>query len=79
MHNNQHRQRESLNFENWCNGEVSKSVLISKSIFGVKNRLYLSHFFFIEKYQFRSTFLLLTFFNNINFGITLFSKIMSNF
>ena len=25
---NQHTQRNLLNFENWCNGEVSKSLLI---------------------------------------------------
>ena len=25
---NQHTQSKLLNFENWCNGEVSKSVLI---------------------------------------------------
>ena len=36
---NQHTQRKLLNFENWCNGEVSKSTTIwlSKSIFYVKN------------------------------------------
>ena len=25
---NQHTQRKLLNFENWCNGEASKSALI---------------------------------------------------
>ena len=32
---NQHTQRKFLNFENWCNGEVSKSAKIglSRSIF----------------------------------------------
>ena len=25
---NQHAQRKLLNFENWCNGKVSKSALI---------------------------------------------------
>ena len=44
---NQHTQRKLLNFENWCNEEVSKSALIwlSKSIFYVKNHKNLSHFF----------------------------------
>ena len=28
LHKNQHTQRKCLNFENWCNGEVSKSALI---------------------------------------------------
>ena len=37
---NQHTQRKLLNFENWCNGEVSKSakILLSKSIFYVKTQ-----------------------------------------
>ena len=36
---NQHTQMKLLNFENWCNGEVSKSakIWLSKSIFYVKN------------------------------------------
>ena len=38
-------QRKLLNFENWVNGEVSKSA----------------------KFDFQSNFLLLTFFDNINF------------
>ena len=59
---NQHTQRKLLNFENWVNGEVSKSAKIglSKSIFNVKN--YLSQFFFIEEYQFRSTFFVIDIF-----------------
>ena len=28
LHKNQHTQRKLLNFENWCNGEVSKSAKI---------------------------------------------------
>ena len=55
---------------------MSKSAKIwhSKLIFYVKNHRNLSQFFFLEKYQSRSTF-----FDNINFYITLFSKIVSNF
>ena len=36
-------QMKSLNFENWCNGKVSKSAE------NVKNHLNLSDFFFIEQ------------------------------
>ena len=50
---NQHTQRKLLNFENWCNGEVTK---VPTSIFYVKNHQNLSQFFFIEEYQFMSTF-----------------------
>ena len=44
---NQHTQKKLLNFENWCNGEVSKSakIQLSKSIFYAKNHRNLSHFF----------------------------------
>ena len=59
---NQHTQRTLLNFESWCTGE-------SKSIFYVKNHRNLSQFFFLEEYQFRSTFFVMTFFDNINFTI----------
>ena len=54
---NQHTLRKLLNFKFWINGELSKSAKIWfwKSIFNVKNHLNLSHFFFIEEYQFRST------------------------
>ena len=50
-------QMKSLNFANWCNGEVSKSAEIwhSKSIFYSNNHPNLSDFFFIEEYKFRST------------------------
>ena len=63
MPKNQRTQRKLLNFENWCNGEVSKSakILLSKSIFYAKTHRVLSHFC-IEEYQSRSTF-----FDNINF------------
>ena len=45
---NQHTQRKLLNFENWVNGEVSKSakIWLSKSIFYIKNYPNLSHFIF---------------------------------
>ena len=47
---NQHTQRKLLNFENWVNGEVSKSAKIwaSKSIFYVKNHRNISQFFYIK-------------------------------
>ena len=45
---NQHTQRKLLNFENWVNGEVSKSakIWLSNSIFYVKNYPNFSQFFF---------------------------------
>ena len=44
---NQHNQRKLLNFENWVNGEVSKSAkILSKSIFYFKNYPNLSQLFF---------------------------------
>ena len=45
---NQHTQRKLLNFENWSNGEVSKSAKIqfSKPIFYIKNHRNLYHFFY---------------------------------
>ena len=44
-------ERKALNFENWVNRKVSKSakILLSKSIFYVKNCLNLSPFFFFIK------------------------------
>ena len=47
-----------LNFANWCNGEVSKSaeIRLSKSIFYVKNHQNVSDFFFVEEYEFKSSF-----------------------
>ena len=61
---NQHTQRKLLNFVFWINGELSKSakIWLSKSIFYVKNHPNLSHFFFIEEYQFRSTFFVIDIF-----------------
>ena len=58
---NQHTRRKLLNFENWVNGEVSKSAkspnLLTFSQFSISKiiRIFLN-FFFIEEYQFRSTF-----------------------
>ena len=48
LHKNQHTQRKLLNFENWVNGEVSKSakIWLSKSIFYVENYPNISQFFF---------------------------------
>ena len=48
---NQHTQRKLLNFEIWVSGEVSKSAK-SPNLLTFK----VSIFFFIEEYQFRSTF-----------------------
>ena len=59
---NQHTQRKLLNFENWVNGEVSKSAKSPNLLTFKVNFLYqklsesFSIFFFIEEYQFRSTF-----------------------
>ena len=68
---NQHTRRKLLNFGNWVNGEVSKSgkIWLSKSIFYVKNYLNLSYFFFfsLKNINLGAHFLLLTFFDNINF------------
>ena len=63
----QHNQRKLLSFENWVNGEVSKSakIWLSRPIFYVKNYPNLSQSF---KYiNLGSCFLLLTFFENFNF------------
>ena len=73
---NQHSQRKLLNFENWCNEEVSKSA----RIFYVKYHWNLCPFFFsLKNINLAANFLLLTFFDNINFEITLFSKMITNF
>ena len=59
---NQHAQRKLLNFENWTNGEVSKSAKSSNLPTFKVNFLYqklsesFSVFFFIDEYQFKSTF-----------------------
>ena len=67
----QHTHRKLLKFENWCNGKVWKSAKIQFS----KSSECFSIFIFIEEYPFRSTFLLLTYFDKI----TLFYKMMPNF
>ena len=58
---------KSLNFVDWCNGEVSKSAQfwLSKSIFYVKNHLYLSESIFIEEFQNRSTFFVIDTFDSL--------------
>ena len=60
---NQHTQRKLLNFENWCNGEVSKSA----KIFKVKNHPSFSQFFSLKNINSGAHCLLLTFIDNINF------------
>ena len=66
---NQHIQRKFLNFQNWCSGEVCQKVpkFDFQSQFSMSKiiRIFLS--FFIEKYQFRSTFFVIEIFDNINF------------
>jgi hypothetical protein len=59
------------NFENWCNGEVSKSakIWLSKSIFLSKTIGIFLNFFFIEEYQFRSTFFVFYIFTFLPFLI----------
>ena len=61
---NQHTQRKLLNFENWVNGEVSKVPKFDfQSQFSMSKiiRIFLN-FFFIEEYQFRSTFFVIDIF-----------------
>ena len=59
---NQPTQRKLLNFENWIDGEVSKSAKSPNLLTFKVNFLYqklsefYSFFFFIEEYLFRSTF-----------------------
>ena len=63
-------QLKSLNFTNWCNGEVSSSakICLSKSIFYIKNHPNLPGFFYsLKNKNLGAHFLLLTFFDNINF------------
>ena len=66
---NQHTQRKLLNFENWVNGEVSKSakIRLSKSIFYVNVSESFSFFFSLKNINLGACFLLLTFFENFNF------------
>jgi hypothetical protein len=58
---NQHTQRELLNFENWVNGDVSKSVKKCQNLTFKIIRIFLI-FFSIEEYQFRSTFFVIDIF-----------------
>ena len=55
-------QRKLLNFELWINDQMPNSAKnwLSKSIFYVKNHPNLFSIFFIQKYQFRSTFIVST-------------------
>ena len=69
---NQHTHRKLLNFEFWINGELSKRL--SKSIFYVKNHPNLPQFFSLMNTNLGVHFLLLTFFDRINFWITLLLK-----
>ena len=57
------------NLENWSSGELSKSakIWLSKLIFYVKNHLNVSHFFSLKNTNLGAHFLLLTFFDNVNF------------
>ena len=66
---NQHTQRKWLNFEFWINGELSKSakIWLSKSIFYVKNHPNLSQFFSLKNTNLGAHFLLMIFFDKINF------------
>ena len=65
---NQRTQRKFLNFENWTNGDVSKSAKSPNLLTFKVNFLYqklsesFSIFFFIEEYQFRSTFFVIDIF-----------------
>ena len=76
MPKTQHTQRKLLNFEFWINGKLSKGakILLSKSIFCVKSHPNLSHFFSLKNTNLGAHFLLLTFFDKINFKITLLLK-----
>ena len=63
---NQHTQIKLLNFEFWINGKLSKraKIWLSKSIFYVKNHLNLSQ---LKNTNLGANFLLLTFFDKIDF------------
>ena len=70
---NQHTQRKLLNFENWTNGEVSKSAKSPNLPTFKVNFLYqklsesFSIFFSLKNINLGAHFLLLTFFDSINF------------
>ena len=82
---NQHTQRKFLNFENWTNGEVSKSAKSPNLPTFKVNFLYqklsesFSIFFSLKNINLGTHFLLLTFFDNFNFESTLFSKMIGHF
>ena len=67
---NQHAQRKFLNFENWTNGEVSKSAKSSNLLTFKVNFLYqklsesFSIFFSLKNINLGVSLLLLTFFEN---------------
>ena len=69
----QHTQRKFLNFENWTNGEVSKSAKSPNLPTFKVNFLYqklsesFSIFFSLKNINSGAHFLLLTFFDSINF------------
>ena len=70
---NQHTQRKYLNFENWTNGEVSKSAKSPNLLTFKVNFLYqklsesFSIFFSLKNINLGAHFLLLTFFDSIIF------------
>ena len=66
---NKHTQRKLLNFQNWCNREVSKSakIWLSKSICNVKNLRNLSQFFFHWRISHYWHFLITSIFNTVYF------------
>ena len=77
---NQHTQRKLLNFENWVNGEVSKSAKSPNLLTFKVNFLYqkLSEsfliFFSLKNINLGAHFLLLTFFDNFKIEQLLFLK-----
>ena len=74
---NQHTQWKLLNFENWCSGEVQK--VRQNLTFKVKNHPNLSHYLLLKNTNLGAHFLLLTFFDSINFKITFITTMMPNF
>ena len=74
-------KRKLFNFGNWCSRELSKSakIWLSKSIFYVKIIGIFPIFFSLKNTNLGAHFLLLIFFDNINFYIILFSEMMPNF
>ena len=70
---NQHTHRKLLNSENWVSGEVSKSAKSPNLLTFKVNFLYqklsesLSIFFSLKNINLGAHFLLLTFFDSINF------------